>query len=258
MKLAPDVVLASPALSERFFLRCRELGVTASRVAINKRLLQYRKNKSAGVTLEPSTADSDAKPSPYLYAAEIALVQTSYRYSASADDLLADPEIAQHFVSVAEKITPGGRHLDYVTAALYIRKTRSFKKSEQEILRKIQTVRVEPRFKLVGLFDQISDEDVPEKEGVFVISERAPKERALFIGSDANLRQAVHPFHHLHPFIALGNHFWTPNPMETVLRIAPMHEFEGITRRRWQFKLIHDRRPIFNVPVQIKSLDDGE
>jgi hypothetical protein len=37
-----------------------------------------------------------------------------------------------------------------------------------------------------------------------------------------------------------------------------MHEFEGITTRRWQFKLIHDQRPIFNVPVQIRSFDDGE
>jgi hypothetical protein len=143
--LAPDVVLATPAIAQQFFQRCRELVVLASRVAINKRLLQYRKNKSAGVVLKPYTVDSDAKPAPYLFAAEIALVQTSYRYAASADDLLADPKVAEHFIELAQKITPGGRHLDYVTAALYIRKTRSFKRSENEVLRKIQSVRVEPR-----------------------------------------------------------------------------------------------------------------
>src|SRR5437667_1294928 len=41
--LAPDVVLATPSLSKRFYLHCRDLGVKASRVAINKRLLGYRK-----------------------------------------------------------------------------------------------------------------------------------------------------------------------------------------------------------------------
>jgi hypothetical protein len=172
--------------------------------------------------------------------------------------LLADPEVAEHFVGLAQKITTGGRHLDYVTAALYVRKTRSFKKSDQEVLRKIQSVRVEPRFKLVGAFDSIKDNDVPETEGVFLISERAPKERALFIGEGTNLRDAVRPFQDLQPFFAMGNHFWTPNPTETILRIASMHKFEGISTRRWQFKLIHDRRPIFNVPVHIKSVDSGE
>jgi hypothetical protein len=63
---------------------------------------------------------------------------------------------------------------------------------------------------LVGAFDKIGDEDVPEKEGVFLISERAPKERALFIGAGTDLRAAVHPFQNLKPFFALGNHFWTP------------------------------------------------
>jgi hypothetical protein len=148
--------------------------------------------------------------------------------------------------------------LDYVTAALYIRKTRSFKKSEQDVLRRIQSVRVEPKLKLVGSFDHLNDEDVPESEGVFLIAEREPKERALFVGAGANLRAAVQPFSHLRPFIALGNHFWTPNPAHTVLRIAPIHKFENITTRRWQFKLIHDRQPVFNVPVHIHPPEEGE
>jgi hypothetical protein len=251
--LAPDVVMSNPPLKKKFLERCWKLGVSASGQAISKRLVAYRKSKNLGVELKPSTAKSDANPRPYLRAAEFAYVQTNYRFGVSIDDLMFDDDAVRYFLEMAEKITPGGRQFDYVTAALYLRKTRNFKSKEIDILRRIESATVEPRFRSIATLDQFTPQQVPDKEGIFLFSEKAAKDRPLYIGSTINLREAVVPFVDLSPFKAVANHFWTPKPENILLRVAQLHDFEGIPTKSWALKLIHDRDPLYNVPVRLKA-----
>jgi hypothetical protein len=252
--LAPDVVLSNPPLKKKFIERCRQFGVEASSVAISRRLLGYRKSPIPGIKLSETTAESDANPRPYLHAAEFAYIQTKYRFGVSIDDLMVYDDAAVYFVTLAERITPGGRAFDYITAALYLRKTRNFKKDEAEILRKIQTADVEPRFRTVSTMDSLKVENIPEKEGIFLFSEKtASKDRPLYIGSDVNIRNGVEPFLDLSPFKSVANHFWHPRPETITLRIAALHDFEGIPTRSWALKLIHDREPLYNLPVHLKA-----
>jgi hypothetical protein len=225
--------------------------VKASDKAISKRLLAYRKSKQLGITLQDTTKDSDQRPHDFLYAAEIAFVQTGYRFDCSVDDLLVDDGAAEYFVGLCEKIQPGGRHIDYVTAALNIRKTRYFGKKDKETLKRIESATVEPRLKFFATLDRFELAGVPDVEGVFLFAERLVKDRALYIGSGENLRKSVAPFEHLEPFKAVANHFWNPQPQHILLRIAPLHNFEGIPTHTWGLKMIHDKDPLFNFPVRL-------
>ena len=90
--LAPDVVLAMPSLRKKFLGEARKMGVGACNRAIAKRLLAYRKCKSLGIVLESSTQEAEINAHPYLSAAEMAYVQTSYRFDCSVDDLLVCEE----------------------------------------------------------------------------------------------------------------------------------------------------------------------
>jgi hypothetical protein len=255
--LSPDVVLSDPNLSEKLYARCRALGVTASEEAVFRRLIRYRKDKTLGIVLEETVAESDAEPGRFLSAAEIAWTQMSYQHGVSVDDLLVKRSLAAEFADLCKSIAPGGRHIDYVTAALYLRKTRHFNKQQVKKLEQVERAKLEPRLRLVNSFDHLTLDQVPDNEGVFLISERPndiadrrQSDRSLFVGAGENLREAVRPFESLRPFRAIANHYWNPRPERIMLRVASLtKKFEGTSTSLWELKLIHDRKPLFNMPV---------
>ena len=94
---------------------------------------------------------------------EVPYVSSSpYRFDCSLDDFLVDDGAAAYFVGLCEKIQPGGRHLDYVTAALYIRKNRRIK---PEYIERIESAMNKPRLRFCATLDQLELAKVPDEEG---------------------------------------------------------------------------------------------
>lgn len=247
---SPDVVLSTPELSTAFFGRCRTLGVTGARTSVNRRLMRFRKSPPPGIKLEKTTRESDARPASYVYAAEIAATQMRYRYDATIDDLLISPEIAAEFVSVAQRMQSGGRHLDYVSAALHVRKNRKPDKTEWARIKKLQPRTVQQKLRPIGDFSSLQEDQVPIETGLFVISERVREERSLYVGAGKSVRTEVIPFRDLGPFMALGDRFWVPDPKNIWLSVAVMDQAAAVDLRGWQCRLITDLHPVFNYPVR--------
>ena len=65
-----------------------------------------------------------------MHVIEFALVRLRYRYGASIDDILLDPDLGEKFEQLASELAPGLRDVDLRLGALYIRKTRHFEKKD--------------------------------------------------------------------------------------------------------------------------------
>ena len=247
---SPDVVLSTPALSTAFFKECKALGVLGPRSSINRRLLRFRKSPPPGIKLKPTTRESDAEPAPYVYAAEIAAAQMRYQHGATIDDLLISADVASEFVALAQSIQGRGRHLDYVTAALHVRKNRKPAKAAWLEIEQLKPGKVLRSLHAVADFASLKDHQVPEETGLFMITEQACQDRALYVGAGKCLRADVAPFMNLRPFLALGNRFWTPDPKTIWLSVAPMVKVDGVGIQGWQCRLISDLHPVFNYPVK--------
>ena len=133
---ATDAILWDRSLARAFAQRCRQLGLEASDAFLNRRLINIRKNirryEQHGITIAPATK-SETHPSivpQYAHVIEFALVRLRYRYGASIDDILLDPDLGEKFEHLASELAPGLRDVDLRLGALYIRKTRHFEKKD--------------------------------------------------------------------------------------------------------------------------------
>lgn len=237
-----DRVLADPDLAGRFIDQTRRLGVDAPSTLINRRLLRIRK---AGDLKIDTTVEEKRNLSAFLIPAELAFAQLTYRYEASYDDLLADPDIGAAFDALALKIGHGGGIVDYRLAALHLRKNiRSRRGDEAERLGDIGLTDLTRRWRSIGSFARVALDDIPEGEGIFALSE---PNRYLYLTRYPKLREGVDRFRDPTLLSALANQFWTPSPESIALQVIRSDERNGRDLRLLELKALEVYRPIFNL-----------
>jgi hypothetical protein len=237
-----DHVLADPALAGRFVALAQELGVNAPPVLINRRLLRIRKAGQLGVK---TTVEDRRDLHMCLIPAELAFAQLTYRHDASYDDLLADPEIGAAFDALALKIGQGGDVVDYRLAALHLRKNiRSRRADEGKKLANFGISDLTPRWRALGPIARVRQDEVPEAEGIFALSE---PNRYLYLTKYPNMREGVELFRNPAMLAAVGNSFWTPSLDSISLQLIHRENASGVTLRLLELKSLEVYRPIFNL-----------
>jgi hypothetical protein len=249
-----DRVIIDPLLSKQLVRECRSLGVGAPAPAIYKRLQAIRKSSKYGIKFKDTTRDSGIDAEPFLYAAELGYVQLSYRRDASVDDIITDPEIAEMFVDLCKSIAPHGSSMTFKWAVLRLRKMRSFDRRKSERLLSVNTRAIEGRLKLVGTLDRFSSSEIPKGSGIFSLAELNGHTKYLYVGSGDNLRDSVEPFSTAKPLLAMSGRFWSPSVADISLSVGELPRlWKGASPRSWALRLIRDRHPLFNMPVEINK-----
>jgi hypothetical protein len=237
-----DRTLADPRLAAQFVGRCQHLGIDASHAAICRRLLRLRK---AGGFPVRTTRQDRRNLHPFLIPAELAFAKLTYRYDASYDDLLADPDVGSAF---DENVVGLGQSKDVVTyrlAALHLRKSvRSRRKNDRDQLARLDISKVRPDWHTPGHLSDVQLDEVPASKGVFSLRE---PDRYLFLSQSDNLRSGVHIFQDSHVLASVGNHFWSPSPDKITVDFVKPEDLHGVSLRLFEFKAIETYQPIFNM-----------
>ena len=250
---ATDAILWDRSLARGFAKRCRQLGLEASDAFLNRRLINIRKNirryEQHGITIAPATK-SETHPSiipQYAHVIEFALVRLRYRYGASIDDILLDPDLGDKFEHLASELASGLRGVDLRLGALYIRKTRHFEKKALARIEGIDIQAVEKAWSKPVSLAGMNPANIPSSAGLIELKEG---ERYLYISRNEDIRPAAEQLRTGKAFDLVANGFWTPRLEEITFQFATGAKFGGIGVGVWERRLIRDREPIFNWPIQ--------
>jgi hypothetical protein len=237
-----DRTLADPRLAAQFVKRCQQLGIDASQAAICRRLLRLRK---AGEFPIRTTREDRRDLHPFLIPAELAFAKLTYRYDASYDDLLADPDVGNAFDENVAKLGQSGDAVTYRLAALHLRKNvRSRRKADADQLAHLDISRVTADWHTPGHLSEVRLDEVPTSQGVFSLRE---PDRYLFLSQSENLRSGVGIFQDSHVLASVGNHFWSPSPDKITVDFVRPEDLHGVSLRLFEFKAIEMYQPIFNM-----------
>jgi hypothetical protein len=237
-----DRTLADPRLAAQFVKRCQQLGIDASQAAICRRLLRLRK---AGAFPIRTTREDRRDLQPFLIPAELAFAKLTYRYDASYDDLLADPDVGNAFDENVAKLGQSGDAVTYRLAALHLRKNvRSRRKADADQLAHLDISRVTADWHTPGHLSEVRLDEVPTSQGVFSLRE---PDRYLFLSQSENLRSGVGIFQDSHVLASVGNHFWSPSPDKITVDFVRPEDLHGVSLRLFEFKAIEMYQPIFNM-----------
>lgn len=237
-----DRTLADPQLAARYVKRCQQLGIDAPHAAVCRRLLRLRK---AGGFPVKTTREDKRDLHPFLIPAELAFAKLTYRYDASYDDLLADPDVGKAFDENVAKVGRSGDVVAYRLAALHLRKNvRSRRKADAKQLAHLDISKVKPHWHTPGHLSDVRLDAVPDSEGVFSLRE---PDRYLFLSQSENLRSDIGIFQDAHVLASVGNHFWSPSPDKITVDFVRPEDVRGVSLRLFEFKAIETYQPIFNM-----------
>jgi site-specific DNA-methyltransferase (adenine-specific) len=237
-----DRTLADPELAARFVKQCQHLGIEAPHVAVCRRLLRLRKE---GVFPIKTQKEDHRNLHPFLIPAEIAFAKLSYRYDASYDDLLADPEVGKAFDENVAKLGRSGDAVAYRLAALHLRKNvRARRKADAKPLADLDMAKVKAHWHTPGHLSDVRLDTVPDSEGVFALRE---PDRYLYLSQSENLRAGVGVFQNNDVLALVGNHFWSPSPDKITVGFVRPEDVRGVSLRLFEFKAIETYQPIFNM-----------
>jgi DNA modification methylase len=181
-----DRIVADPDLNKEFVMACTNLGLAGDARTWNMLLFRLRK---AGRLSHIETLRRTSIPwdecDEFLFASEIAWQMLLDDHSArSLDEILCDPELAAQFDEIAGRFAPGHKPLDYRWGALKLRKEARYARSRAMILK--------PPDRFFGKMlpiDELGAKNLPEKPGLFVLSEDENRTRNLYAGETLNLRR---------------------------------------------------------------------
>ena len=249
----PGSILWDRGLRRRFTQRCRELGLDAPDAFLARRLINVRKNRQRyekhAIRISPST-QQERRPSivpQYAHVIEFALVRLRYRYGCSIDDILLDPQLGDQFENLALDIAPELSRADLRLGAMYIRKSRFLAKKERSLLDSLDLSTFEQQATEPIPLTDVKQQKIPETAGLIEIKEG---ERYLYISRNENLRPTVEQFVSGRAFEIMASSFWQPQLDSISLQYVGGNEVAGIAVRKWESRLIHDREPVFNWPIQ--------
>jgi hypothetical protein len=251
-----DALLWDKDLAGRFIARCREVGLAFPPASLVRRVIHIRKSPKVygrhGITLSPTTRSEPhlSIVPQYAHVIEFALVRLRYRHGAAIDTILADPELAQEFETLALEVAPALTGEQLRLGALYIRKTRHFSKGDVEKALALNPTQVEQAMSESVSLARVNTEEVPSAPGLLELKEG---ERYLYVARNDNLRPAVEQLRTGRAFSVVANGFWQPALEAITLRYVEGRKVEGISTTRWELRLIQAREPILNWPMTKKE-----
>ncbi len=250
--LAPDAILWDRSLARDFAKRCRQLGLDAPDAFLNRRLLNIRKGirryEKQGISIAPASK-SDTHPSivpQYAHVIEFALVRLRYRYGASIDEILLDPNLGQQFEQMALELAPDLSNRDLRLGALYIRKTRHFEKKDVARIESLDLEIVEKAWSRPVSLETVDPANVPSSPGLLELKEEG---RYLYISRNNDIRPAADQMRSGNAFDLVANGFWTPRLDKITLQFVAGATVGDVSLGVWERRLIRDREPIFNWPM---------
>lgn len=182
---------------------------------------------------------------PFLIPAELAFAKLTYRYDASYDDLLADPDVGKAFDENVSKVGRSGDVVAYRLAALHLRKhVRARRKADAKELAHLDISKVKPHWHRPGHLSDVRPDDVPDTEGLFSLRE---PDRYLFLSQSENLRSGIGIFQDANVLASVGNHFWSPSPDKITIDFVRPEDVRGVSLRLFEFKAIETYQPVFNM-----------
>ena len=249
---APDAILWDTDLSSRFYQQCQALGVLAPPVVLGKRLINVRKNqaryKKRGIVISPTTKSephTSALPQ-FAHVIEFALVRLRFRFGASIDEILLDPELAKQFERHAHDIAPEATSQELRLGALYLRKTRFLNKQEKAALASLNSSELDEDFTSPTKLSEVAKLAPPDAPGLIEVRD---EKRFLYISRNESLLSAIRSFESGKAFSIMANNFWTPQLDHITLQYVAGDEFHGETASKWEKRLIYEREPVFNWPM---------
>ncbi|MCC6579840.1 MAG: hypothetical protein IT440_05315 [Phycisphaeraceae bacterium] len=251
---ATDRLLWDGDFAKRFYEAARAHGVHAPASTLTRRLINIRKNPTRyakqGIILSSSTAN---EPQPsiiprFAHAVEFALVRMRVRYNVSIDDILIDPNFSRLYVNFASQMAPGLTANDLRLGALYIRKSRFLRREDKTLFDHLDPQKIEPKLSCYGAFSQLRIDDVPSSEGIIEVREEST--RFLYITRTNDLRCAARELVHGPALSVMSNHFWKPDRDSLVMSAIAGKDYDNISLRQWQLKLIAAHEPVFNWPIK--------
>jgi len=250
---ATDALLWNRDLAEAFYRRCKELGLNAADALLGRRLITVRKNirryEKHGISISPAT-NSEPHVSivpQYAHVIEFVLVKLRYRYGVSIDDILLDRRLGGIFEAQAGTLASGVSGMDLRLGALYIRKTRNFSKKDLQKIKSLEIGAIDRVLTDPISLARVKPEKIPERPGLLEVAER---DRYLYISRNECLRLAVEQFRTGKAFDLVANGFWTADLENISIQVVAGSKVEGVGIGLWERRLIHDREPVFNWPVQ--------
>jgi hypothetical protein len=251
-----DALLWDSSLAQRFAERCRSLGLAVPVVALVHRLLHIRKNAKKyaqhGITFSPTTRKEPRQSivPEYAHVIEFALVRLRYRYGATIDRILADPELREEFEALAQEVEPKLTGEQLRLGALYIRKMRGVEKLKVARAQALDPAVIEGAMTQPVSLARIDPDKVPSAPGLLEVMEG---ERYLYVARNENLRPAVKQLRTGRAFRVLANGFWQPSLDAITLRYVEGQKAAGAPTTRLELRLIQAREPIFNWPMPRKE-----
>ena len=249
---APDAILWNRQLSQAFIRQCRDLNLPGTNAYLNRRLINIRKNsrryEAHGISISATTR-SNPHPSivqQYAHVIEFALVRLRYRFGASIDDILVDPDLGDKFEKLAIEIAPGLVSTDLRLGALYIRKTRHINKENLRKSHGLDVHQLDKEWSKPGSLASVRASDVPSSPGLIEMKERG---RYLYISRNDNILSAVEQLQSGKAFELVANGFWKPSLEDITIQFVQGTKFHGVGINMWERKLIRDLEPIFNWPI---------
>ncbi len=237
-----DRTLADPQLAAQFVNQCQRRGIEASHTAICRRLLRLR--KAGGFPIKTTRQDK-RNLHPFLIPAEIAFAKLTYRYDASYDDLLADPDVGKAFDENVARVTRAGDAVAYRLAALHLRKNiLSRRQADAKQLADLDISKVKAHWHTAGYLSDVQLNALPDSEGVFALRE---PDRYLFLSQSENLRSGLGIFLDNNVLTSVGNHFWAPSPDKITVDFVRPQDVRGVSLRLFEFKAIVTYQPILNM-----------
>jgi hypothetical protein len=250
---AIDAILWDRSLARAFAQKCRQLGLKAPDAALNRRLFGIRKNirryEGHGISISPATKREPHKSivPQYAHVIEFTLTRLRYRYGASIDDILLDPDLGEKFERLASELAPDLRDMDLRLGALYIRKTRAIEKDRRAKIQTLDLEVIEKAWSKPVSLAAMDPASVPSSGGLIELKEG---ERYLYISRNENIRPAAEQLRTGKAFELVANGFWNPRLDEISFQFAIGAKVGGIGVGTWEKRLIRDREPIFNWPIQ--------
>jgi hypothetical protein len=181
---------------------------------------------------------------------EFALVRLRYRFGASIDDILLDPELGDRFEDLASALAPGFKSEDFRLGALYIRKTRHFQKKDLQMIPTIKMESAERAWTPAVTLSRLRLEEVPQGRGLIELRESG---RYLYIARNEDLRPVAEQLRRGTAFELVANEFWTPRLDAITIQFIPGSTLANVGMGLWERLLISNREPILNWPVVKKA-----
>ena len=228
------------------------MGLDAADAFLNRRLLNIRKDirryEKQGISIAPATK-SDTHPSivpQYAHVIEFALVRLRYRYGASIDEILLDPNLGEQFEQMALELAPDLSNRDLRLGALYIRKTRHFERKDAASIEGLDLEVVEKAWSKPVSLAAVDPANVPSSPGLLELKEEG---RYLYISRNNDIRPAADQMRSGSAFDLVANGFWTPRLDKITLQFVAGASVGDVSLGVWERRLIRDREPIFNWPM---------